>query len=75
MPCCHIRHFQRPCLAEQAFKFHIAVAVDTGIRRKALLIGTNEPLHHFFFKVRRHIQHIMRTAEPRANTARILNIV
>ena len=60
---------------EQLVEFQIAVAVNTGIRRDAVLVGVYEPVDHTLGELVLEIEDVIRHAEAVGHAARVLYIV
>ena len=59
----------------QVLEFHIAVAVDAGIRCSARLIGFYKFVHDLFFELRRIIQHAKRKIQPITDFRSIIGVL
>ena len=55
-------------------EFHVAVAVDAGVRCRAALIGIHKAVHHLLAEAVREIEHIKRHTELIGHAARILDV-
>ena len=55
-------------------EFHVAVAVDAGVRCRAALIGIHKAVHHLLAEAVREIEHIERHTELIGHAARILDV-
>ena len=55
-------------------EFHVAVAVDAGVRCRTALIGIHKAVHHLLAEAVREIEHIKRHTELIGHAARILDV-
>lgn len=65
---------QLPGPLKEAFKFQIAVAVDTGVRGRSALICGNKSFDYLSLEVSRKVEHIIRDAQVSGHTSGILHI-
>ena len=66
---------QLPSPLKEAFKFQIAVTVDTGVRGRSALICGSESVDHLNLEVSGKVEHIVRDAQASGHASGILHIV
>ena len=65
----HLRPLQK------AVEFHVAVAVNTGIGRQSVFVGTDKFIHDLIPKLLSELKHIVRHPQPDGHGSGVLHVV